>query len=583
MVPLAVAQAQTTTAAGRLVITAVEADTLPHITLRAYGLRADGAAIDLSRESVSINHGDQTIAQVQVVEQSEVGTLTIFLVDTPVGTEPALPAIQAAIEQYASAPYMKEAGSQPVDYVAIYQVEATQPAPLLPPSEYYNSVRNLFVDPLPIEAGPTALVDSLVSLLNNLESIRPNPAQFTTIVLLSDGTDVVSTQFTPDDVVRRAAELGVPIHTILLDNTAFGSSVRGAEFMAQIATSTGGMASRLSQPASFPAIWERITPFRNQTVLRYTPTLAGGDFPILLSLTAEPVIQAGARVTIPATAVYASLDVPAESQTITLPDVLEPVTLRFPATVSWVDGTARNITQAQLLVNGQIGQEIAPADIASFEATMGNLVFGANRLQLAITDELAQRAVSPPLTLTVVQGEAAVIPELLQPSSQFLGGWGVYLLACLLFLLVVGGAGLAWRRGWLAVRPRRAQVTITGGTGPNGDAPTGTFHAVRQPTFLLEVLACQTVLPATMPLTAVEVRLGRAAAHADLIFAADPTVSRLHATMVREGNSYRLFDEQSTSGTFVNGQPAPSYGALLIDGDEVHLGEVHLRFRMSEG
>jgi pSer/pThr/pTyr-binding forkhead associated (FHA) protein len=106
---------------------------------------------------------------------------------------------------------------------------------------------------------------------------------------------------------------------------------------------------------------------------------------------------------------------------------------------------------------------------------------------------------------------------------------------------------------------------------------------VRQPTFLLEVLASQTALPATMPLTAVEVRLGRAAAHADVIFAADPTVSRLHATMVREGNSYRLFDEQSTSGTFVNGQPAPSYGALLIDGDEVHLGEVHLRFRMSEG
>ena len=585
--PLAPSHGQTSGAnSAQLVITAVTAETLPFITLRAYGRHADGSPINLATEPLTITHGGQTIPTPPQRTTSEIGTLTIFLVDTPAGTEPALPAIQSAIEQYASPSYMQEAGTAAVDYVAIYQVEATRPEQLLAPSEYYNSVRNLFVDPLPIEAGPTALVDSLMALLNNVDNLRPNPAQFATIVVFSDGTDVVSTQFQAADVPRRAAELGIPIHTVLLDNTPFGNSVRGTEFMAQLASNTGGVAVRLSQPQNLPTIWNRITPFRTQTTLTYEAPLQGGDFPVQLSLTAAPQVQATTQVRLSPTAPYALLDVPAESRTLVLPDLLSAVALRLPVTVGWVDGTTRQLSRAELWVNGQLTAELAPDQLTTGEITvaLGNLNFGQNHIELALADELAQRATSPPLVLTVQLGDTAEIPPLLQPATPRLGGWGSYLRGCLLLLLLLLGLGLAWWRGWLATKPRRTQVTITGGTpAPNGqgEAPTGTFHAVRQPTFRLEVISSQTVLPAHLPLTAVEMRLGRSASEANLIFAADPTVSRLHASMVREGNSYRLFDEQSTSGTFVNHQPIPAYGALLIDGDEIQIGEVQLRFRMA--
>jgi pSer/pThr/pTyr-binding forkhead associated (FHA) protein len=46
-----------------------------------------------------------------------------------------------------------------------------------------------------------------------------------------------------------------------------------------------------------------------------------------------------------------------------------------------------------------------------------------------------------------------------------------------------------------------------------------------------------------------------------------------------EGNRYRLYDAGSTSGTWVNEQQVPEYGIQLRDGDEIFLGQVHLRFR----
>jgi len=77
----------------------------------------------------------------------------------------------------------------------------------------------------------------------------------------------------------------------------------------------------------------------------------------------------------------------------------------------------------------------------------------------------------------------------------------------------------------------------------------------------------------------VQVRIGRSPSQAEIAFENDITVSRLHATLLLEGNHYRIFDEQSTSGTWVNEQQVPEYGIQLMDGDEVHLGAVHLRFR----
>ena len=89
---------------------------------------------------------------------------------------------------------------------------------MLEPSPFYNSVRNFFATPLTPQEGPTALYDSIVGLLNDINALKPDPALVPSVVVFSDGTDAVSTQYEADAVAARAAELGIPLHTVWLDN-----------------------------------------------------------------------------------------------------------------------------------------------------------------------------------------------------------------------------------------------------------------------------------------------------------------------------------------------------------------------------
>ncbi len=68
-------------------------------------------------------------------------------------------------------------------------------------------------------------------------------------------------------------------------------------------------------------------------------------------------------------------------------------------------------------------------------------------------------------------------------------------------------------------------------------------------------------------------RVGRSLA-ADVRFD-DPTVSRRHALVVRDGAEVRVLDDRSLNGVFVNGERVDS--RVLTDGDEVLVG----RYRMA--
>lgn len=52
----------------------------------------------------------------------------------------------------------------------------------------------------------------------------------------------------------------------------------------------------------------------------------------------------------------------------------------------------------------------------------------------------------------------------------------------------------------------------------------------------------------------------------------DEGLSRLHASIFREGDRFWVVDENSTNGTFVNGEKVGPRGTVLKDGDEVSIG-----------
>jgi pSer/pThr/pTyr-binding forkhead associated (FHA) protein len=70
------------------------------------------------------------------------------------------------------------------------------------------------------------------------------------------------------------------------------------------------------------------------------------------------------------------------------------------------------------------------------------------------------------------------------------------------------------------------------------------------------------------------VTIGRAP-DCDLVLA-DPTVSKHHLELRRQGSDVRLIDLSSTNGTRVNGLGVRD--RVLVDGDEIRLGATVLRY-----
>jgi hypothetical protein len=299
---------------GRLVISSADASSAPTIVLRAYAVDGQGTPLNLNAQNVIVTHDGQQVSDVEAVGDYQAGTFTIFVVDLPPGVESQLEPIQQAIERYASPPELQE----PSDYMAIYQIGEDQATQLLAPANFYNTIRNFFADPFVSQSGPTALLDSLGSLLEDTESLKPKTDMATSIVLITDGTDVVSERFEQTDIALKAGALGIPVHTIWVENENLQpfSHQAGQEYLSQLAQATGGLHSRLDQGEDIQAIWNRIAGFRNHATIQYRPeNLSGGTYDVALSLLDDPAVQDSTTVTVPDTAPGVVINLPVESRT----------------------------------------------------------------------------------------------------------------------------------------------------------------------------------------------------------------------------------------------------------------------------
>lgn len=584
---------QATGQLGQLFITGSNADSFPSVQLRVYGFDGQGNPIDFATEPLYVAHNAFPADEVDFDGKVPVGTLTVFLIDATTDVTNQLEAIQDTIRQYGSAGNMQEQ----LDYVAIYQVDTDGPRQLLAPTPFYNAVNNLFTTtPLTAEAGATSLYDSIIRMIEEVPALKPDPSMPASIVLFGDGTDPGTSQAQPGDVPLRAAAAGIPIHTILLDNPNLGvGKDLGRQYFQDVATGARGIATELGNAEGLAAIWNRITSFREQALIRYAvPQPAAGTFPVELSLVNNRDLKAMTDVTISAVSPSITIDLPRESRALTVPDLEKPIDLRLSATASWLDGQERELTAAALLVNGQQVADIPVDSLASFVVIVPDnaLAYGDNRLEIVATDTQGLQTVSPPVIITVTQGEQLALPEELQPEGFSLSPWWLLLLLA----LVLGAIGwLLWRRRSTAApsssrsrRRRRTppdssasspQLTPEPSSAEDFYAPTAVGD--QQPFVMahLEVLDSQTYMPEEITLGDVEMRIGRSPAQSTIAFRDDITVSRFHAVLRLEGTRYRIYDAGSTSGTYVNGRQVPEYGLQLADGDEIQLGAVRLRYR----
>ncbi len=597
----------------RLELTGIDTSTLPIISLRLVGVQSNGQRIDTDQTPLEIQHGAETISQEQFtsMEKEEVGTLTLVLLDTPGGVAAELPAIQAAMQMYAGSEesgYMVERA----DTIGIYAVDFSDPKPLLEPTFFRNSVINWLAIEPPIQEGSTALYDSLDSMLDQVSGLKPSPEIVASIVVFTDGTDVVSTRTDAGAVTQKAVDLNIPIHTVHLNNSLIAFPEEGQQFLQNLSNRSGGFATELNEEG-VRQMWETISSFSQQTVIRYRPAEpVPGNVPISVRVKAFPNVEAFTSAQFPADQLKVEFGLEEYFQTAVVPDLTQPIDLSLPVAISWLDGRDRAVSTAQILRNGELAAEIPVGEsgLDSADFTLVNMEYGPNEIILAVMDENGNRGNSSPLILNVAPGEAQLVPDAISAGRSF--SFGRSWLFGLLGLIILLGIAAYWVlssgkqikiadlfKSAFAPKPRRRPSSgqfdanndyselnsDSYSSGSSfGDETVVSGHSsssikTETAAYCLDVIDSDGTDPITLPIIGLEQRLGRSTAKTDLAFENEHTVSRIHATFAREGDSYRLYDEQSTAGTFVNGVPIPDYGQMLIEGDEIQMGALVLRFR----
>jgi hypothetical protein len=259
--------------------------------------------------------------------------------------------------------------------------------------------------------------------------------------------------------------------------------------------------------------------------------------------------------------------------------VYSPSTLKVVANVSFPDGYPRSFRSAELLVNGASQATASPAPGATqaeFEADLSQLsTVGSNpvTLEVRLTDSLGlessaqtsvvvENAPPPPGTGVFVFGGLAVL--------------GLVCLGAVVVIAVVGGVYFSRRRA-----PQRSAPAAR-------SIPAEPMHTLLVGRALKDqVLATLTVLEGPKGLMGEAINIvkpttaiGRNAQTTDITFYGDveSSVSRVHCTIQKDGETFKLTDNGSSAGTRLNGRALPPNDpVVLADSDEIVLGDLGRR------
>ena len=612
--------ARAQTGDGTALITAVDTDKFPAIN--AY-VMVNGPAGDriagLPAEASALAESGAAVAGLEVAEQ-DVGVQVVFVLDTTeaftardANAVTRLEYVQQALADFArTTPWMKEG----VDDVTVLAAEGL----LVKHSSRGGEVAQAVADYASTFAGVADPFPLINQALDYVSEVTPRPGMRRYLVFISNGLRWSGGATPLDDAAGRAAAVQVPIYTMFV-GPAGGENTVGAQNLRRLSELTGAAHFIFESPQSFTPLFQRLANQGRQYRLSYRSGLsATGQHGLSVSVTVPTGVElASGEVLFPLrveTPVVQLGDVPPDVVRVSPgrgadPALAEPAALAVPIVVDFPDGHPRSLRAAQLIVDGQVVASGAQAEAAMEALTWplaGYAESGTHIVQARITDELGLTAESGALTVTV-RLEIQAAPAATGPAVPgATGARGLPLVVGAVFgLLLLGAAGWLWyaRRARVgsppAAPPGETPAKPAPGTEPFRPArvqpprlavprvPMPALHLPRRsdgnkplgPAYLEVVESGGGGAPReAIELLADTVRLGRDAAVAEFVFH-ERSVSRLHARINRAADGiFRVFDEGSTSGTWVNFTQVPAEdGWELRDGDLINLGRVQLRFR----
>jgi hypothetical protein len=392
------------------------------------------------------------------------------------------------------------------------------------------------------------------------------------------------------DVAEEAILQGVPIHVILTREKA---TVYWSEALAPLAAVTGGTFHEIANRYDPEALFENLSTLRWQHELIYksnvitpgprqvTIELVNGENPAAASSEYTVALQApNVSVISPVNGDLISRQASEDSDSL---NDAEPNFAPVVARVGWPDGASRQIRQANLLVDGVVvgqagsmGDQFEIAwDIRAYQSE----VWTPATIQIEIIDELGMQAVSEPVSLAIraipATSAGFKLPDTI--LTYVFGGIALISLGLAIYLFINRGnmgASLQGARESLVDFVERVTGRRTAMVARAHLVPMDGFD--EPPSKALEIYGTTAI--------------GRSRRHADLLFhigEEDSPISRLHCTLLDNDDHFSIRDEDSSNGTFMNGERlTPLQPAMLHDGDVLDIaplerGGVRLMYQHS--
>lgn len=274
------------------------------------------------------------------------------------------------------------------------------------------------------------------------------------------------------------------------------------------------------------------------------------------------------------------------------------------------DGRQRSIVRSALLVDGQVVDENLQPPFDQFTWSLDAYQEdGIHQLQVQVTDALGLTGSSIEMPVQVIVERRSSNPlEAYQKNLPMLAALVAVLAGGMLFLVMVLGGRLrpatlraaqGRRHSDPITQPIRIQTETAAHRLPGwanrlqwtqrSATPKALAYLNPLPRTLPEPLSDRTDLPdhtppnlPPIPILSDETTIGSDSSLASLVLD-DPCVDGLHARLVYQADSsFRLADQGSTAGTWVNYTPVSKEGTRLEQGDLVHIGRLGFRFTLRQ-
>jgi hypothetical protein len=282
-----------------------------------------------------------------------------------------------------------------------------------------------------------------------------------------------------------------------------------------------------------------------------------------------------------------------ESSTSNLLPNEQPVQVVF----DFPDGRLRSIVSSALYVDGVLVDENQEPPFDQFIWDLGNYTTdGMHQLQVQATDSLGLTGSSVEIPVNIRIELPSENPWVsIQQNMPLLVGLIVLVSGAILILVLLLGGRLKPRTPGTLKKRRRKSDPVT------QPLPTKENHTRRLPTWVNRLQWSQKstepqpfaflsrisekdnlAIEPPIPITSGQVRIGKDPDRADLVLD-HPSIERLHARLTRaDDGAFRLADEGTIAGTWINYTPVSIGGSKLEHGDLVHIGRLGFRFTLRE-